>query len=518
MSRVDAAWSRLGRHGPFTVALLAGLAARILTMIGFPPAIWFGGDSASYLATALRLDPATSRLSGYGVMLAILRPLHSFAAVTALQHLMGLGIAVMIYALLRRYGLPGWGATLATLPVLLDAYELQLEHQILPSVAFGFLVMAAVTLTLWWREDRPPWATVTAGALLAIAATLWPVGLPLLIVFLIYLLVRRAGWRRIGATVAAGVVPLALYGLWFDGFHHSVGFTYSDGIYLWSRTMSFADCSVIRPPANEAVLCPHQPVAGRPSAGSFIWVNSPLDRLPGPKFTPHNNSLARNFAIRAIEAQPGAYVATVAHDVGMSFSWNRPTYPSVQVNHRYDFSYATTHWIAPDFPTGHGHTVASDQLTYGGVTSTRAVAPFAAWLRGYQRVVYLRGTLLGIILLIGLAGIVRSWLRGGIRRVAGRGDGWGGPGLFPWAAAVTLLVVPVMTADFGMRYVQISIPVTCLAAALAFARRDAVAPTAPAGEPAAVTATAPAETASQPGPPAAAAGAEPAGGEGQSHR
>ena len=108
----------------------------------------------------------------------------SFAVVTAVQHLMGLAVGVMVYALLRRYGLPGWGATLAALPVLLDAYQIELEHEILPSATFGFLIMVAITLTLWWRRDRPLWATVAAGFVLAAAATLWPVGLPVLILFL----------------------------------------------------------------------------------------------------------------------------------------------------------------------------------------------------------------------------------------------------------------------------------------------------------------------------------------------
>jgi hypothetical protein len=461
------------------VALSLGLAARVAVMLGFPPAIWFGGDSASYLSTALRLAPATSRLSGYGVMLLILRPFHSFAVVTAVQHLMGLAIAVMIYAVARRYGLPGWVATLATLPVLLDAYELQLEHQILPSVPFGFLVMVAVTLTLWWRDDRPLWATLTAGVLLAVSATVWPVGLPLLLVFLVYLLVRRTGWRRLAVTVAASAVPLALYGVWFDAVYHSPAFSYSDGIFLWSRTMSFANCTVIRPATAQAVLCPGEPVASRPSASSFIWEpNSPLNKLPAPKFTAGNNALAMSFAVRAIKAQPGAYASTVLHDVALSFSWHRPNRPSAHLNHRYEFSYATRHWIPADFPTAHGRTVAMDQSRYGGVTGTRAVAPFAGWLRSYQRYVYLRGTMLGVLLLIGLAGIVRYWSRGGIRRRAG----WGGPGLYPWAAAVTLLVVPVMTADFDLRYVLISVPVACLAATLAFASRPALTGAEPAPE------------------------------------
>ena len=47
---------------------------------------------------------------------------------------------------IRRLRSDGW-ATLAAVPVLFDAYQIQLEHLILPSATFGFLVMVAITLT-----------------------------------------------------------------------------------------------------------------------------------------------------------------------------------------------------------------------------------------------------------------------------------------------------------------------------------------------------------------------------------
>jgi hypothetical protein len=497
VSRIAAAWPLLARHRLFTAALGLGAALRVVTMLGFPPAIWFGGDSASYLSTALRHAPGTSRLSGYGIMLLVLRPFHSFAVVTGVQHLMGLAVAVMIYALARRYRLPAWGATLAALPVLFSAYQLELEHEILPSAAFSFLVMLAITLTLWWRAGAPVWATVAAGAVLAVSATFWPVGLPMLIVFLAYLALRKAGWRALAATAAAAAVPLGGYLLWFAGTYHHVAFSDSDGIYLWSRTMTFANCAVIDPPAAQRPLCPDLPPSRRPTASTFIWEpGSPLDKLPGKKFSVHKNRLALDFALRAIAAQPGAYLAGVLHDAALAFSWNIPDHPSAQMTWRYEFAYATTPWISPSYVVSGSHTVASDQLAYGGVDSTRAVEPFAGWLRGYQRWAYLRGTLLGVIMLIGLGGIVRSWRGGGFRRLGG----WGGPGLYPWLASLALLVVPVMTADYSQRYVLIAVPSACLAAALGFARPPAPAPSGQAAPAAQAEVPAPAAT-----PPAPAA-------------
>jgi hypothetical protein len=65
---------------------------------------------------------------------------------------------------------------------------------------------------------------------------------------------------------------------------------------------------------------------------------------------------------------------------------------------------------------------------------------------------------LGVILLIGLAGIVRRWRN------------WGGPALLPWLMSLALLVIPAATADFDYRYVLPAVPFAVLAAGLALIR------------------------------------------------
>jgi hypothetical protein len=90
---------------------------------------------------------------------------------------------------------------------------------------------------------------------------------------------------------------------------------------------------------------------------------------------------------------------------------------------------------------------------------TRVVAPWARLLQSYQRYIYLRGTLLGIIVLIGVAGVLARWRR------------WGGTGLLPWLVGSLLIVLPPMTAGFSYRYVLAAAPAACLTAGLAFARR-----------------------------------------------
>ena len=140
---------------PFITALAAGTGLRLLAMLGYPGALWFAGDSYVYLGAALRLRPDLSKTTGYSLFLRALEPFHSLTLVAGVQHLMGLGVAVMIYLLLRRSGVsPRW-ATAATLPVLLDGFEIEDEHMVMAEALFTFLIMLAMLLILW--RARVPW-------------------------------------------------------------------------------------------------------------------------------------------------------------------------------------------------------------------------------------------------------------------------------------------------------------------------------------------------------------------------
>ncbi len=464
------------RHWLFGLVLACAVALRVLAMLAFRPIMWFGGDSASYLATGLRLIPDPSRVGGYALLLWVLRPLHSLALVAAVQHLMGIVIGVLIYLLARRHGLPAWGATLAAVPVLFDAYELQLEADAVPDIPFGLLVMIALYLLLRSPGERRPACVVPAAFLLGVSAILWPVGLALLAILLVVLLAglalplsgplsgRRAGVLAVAAAILAGAAPVAGYAAWFDLHEHQFSLTRSDGVFLWARTMSFANCAVIRPPADERTLCPPSGREGaqRIASSLYIWSDaSPLLRNPGGRFSARTNALALDFALRAIAAQPGGYPTAVGHDFALSFAWNRPVHPDAGIVDRYQFSDATTAWVPATMRTPGGGTVAGDQAAYdggqlNGAAPTRAVQPFASWLVSYQRYAYLRGTLLGVILLGSLVVMIAR------RRALG--------GL-PWAFAVTILLVPPLIVDFDLRYLVPAVPVACLAAALAFAPR-----------------------------------------------
>jgi hypothetical protein len=468
------------RHWVFGVALAGAIVVRVLVMLAFRPIMWFGGDSASYLATGLHLIPDPSRVGGYGFMLWLLGPLHSVAAVAVIQHVMGLAIGVLSYLLARRYGLPAWAATLAAVPVFFDAYELQLESDAVPDIPFGLLVFIALYLLLRTPGERRPARIGAAAFVIGVTAIIWPAGLALLAVLVVALVIRRAGGLAVAAAILAGAVPVAGYAAWFDLHEHQFGLTRSEGVYLWSRTMSFANCAVIKPPADERVLCP--PAGTREpriAASLYIWDgNSPLLRLPGGRFSAQTNALTRNFALRAIVAQPGGYLTAVGHDIALSFFWDRPVHPDAGIVDRYQFADASTAWVPARMGALGGGTVAGDQAAYNGgqPAATRAVQPFAGWLVSYQRYVYLRGTLLGVMLFGSGAAMIIRWRRGRGRRGGGLGWAFG----LAWGFAAAILVVPPMIADFDLRYLVPAVPAACLAAALAVAPRPG--PAGPSGQ------------------------------------
>src|SRR6516165_5175967 len=325
----------VARHQLFAAALAAGAVLRLIAMLGYPGALWFSGDSYVYVGAALRPRPDLSKTTGYSFFLRALLPFHSFTLVTGLQHLMGLSIAVMIYLLARRVGVPKLWATVATLPVLLDGFEIEDEHMVMAEPLFTFLVMLALLLILW--RYRASWATaLVAGLLVGYAVDVRSEGLPLLVLFPAFLAYRavRQGWKNwrgwaAAVTLAAGcAAPVLAYASWFHSWYGSYNLTRSEGFYLWGRVSSFAECSVIKPPADELKICPTGSPSSRTAPGDYIWHAQQVHNdLPGGPVSSANNALLTNFAIRAVEAQPFGYAEAVVKGLLLVVEWPRHRYP-----------------------------------------------------------------------------------------------------------------------------------------------------------------------------------------------
>jgi hypothetical protein len=120
-------------HAVFAGVLLAGTFVRILTMIAYPPALFFG-DSWGYIVGAFAGHPiaiSNIRVSGYSALIRLFT-LHSrdLVQLVAVQHLAGLEIGTLIYVALVRARVPRVGAAAAAALVLLDGYAITLEQYV----------------------------------------------------------------------------------------------------------------------------------------------------------------------------------------------------------------------------------------------------------------------------------------------------------------------------------------------------------------------------------------------------
>jgi hypothetical protein len=503
-SRLTRLTGSVAAHWQFAIVVAVAVVMRIIVMLGYPPILWFD-DSYNYIYDAFTHHADVIRANGYPFFLQLLLPLHSVYPIGLIQAAMGVAMGIVIYALLRRRGLPWWGAALAAVPVLFDSYQLHLEHMITSDVLFVFLVTVAIVILCW--NDRPSVAVMAvAGLLIGYATLVRSVGQPLLVVILVAMLVRRVGWRRLVTLLVAGVVPIAGYMIWFHGTTGKYGLTQSLGPFLYSRVSAFSDCSKLNPPADLHFLCDKHPPQDRPPASQYIWADNDLPVNGKPTYTPLYDdkqfgadtnarfgpvvgAQEKQFAEFFIKKQPVTYLRVVGKDVLHTFGWNREPDPGgvyetangngptfrflngAQLTRERPWYTHPTH--LPGTPPNSycdatcqrgdpqaGQIQAAERAFGGpGLGATRAVGPWDSILRWYQKYFFLRGTLLGLIVLIGLAGVLARWRR------------WGGLALLPWLVGALLIVLPPMTAGFSYRYVLAAAPAACLAAGLAFARK-----------------------------------------------
>ena len=471
----------------FSIALAIGAFLRLITVLGYPGALWFAGDSYVYIGAALRPQPNLSKSTGYSLFLRALLPFHSLTLVVVLQHLMGLAVAVMIYALLRRNNVSKRWSAIASLPVLLDGYTIEDEHLIMAESLFTLLLMTAMLMLLWRRETKW-WIALIAGLLVGYAVDVRTEGAVVLVLFPLFLLIR--GWRSLRGWVAAilmglaCLLPVGAYASWFHARTGHYGMTMSTGYYVWGRVSSFADCARIKPTGAEAAVCPTQPLTKRTPPGNFIWhapqVHQDLASTGGP-VTPANNTLLTHFAIHAVEAQPLDYAKTVFFNTMLAFGFPRIAYPGGGTVYYYNFHLhyksVKKSLLPPDNPNHEwiqGGTAYQDWLRYGHQAPGRVIEVFAAPVLLYQRLVFTYGPLLALILLTGLGGViqVRRPLKARLRPFPLK---WAprGTSMLPWVTAVALLITPIAVADFDYRYLLPVIPFACAAAGLSFAPRRA---------------------------------------------
>jgi hypothetical protein len=459
-------------HRLFTIAACLSVLPRVIAALGFSPALLIQ-DSFSYMAEGVHLTPLYQlRPEGYPLLLKVLEPFHSLLLITTLQHLMGIALAVIIYAVLRGRGLPAWGATLAAVPTLFDSRQIWLESSILPDTLFTFVLMIAVTILI--IRPRPAiWQAVIVGLLVAWASIIRGNGAPVFVIILIYLIIRRVGWRVFTACLAAFAVPLLGYALVFFSEYGQLNITNSSGLFLWSRTMSFANCAIIKPPADLRALCPtaqpDHPTSPAPpwslpallnerTPADYLWAAGAWYRVDkDPGINAHNNKLAMQFAERAIEAQPVDYLKSVGEGVFLTFF----------ATDRSEV-YLSDHFTVAPHVTTLAPYMKHDEARYAHTTSnTHVVQPWAFFMFLYQLPVWFPGWVFFAVIVGGLVLLIARWRRG-----------WSKYAGLAWAVAVVNLVVPIAAHELDYRYALSAVPFACLALGLALAPKPAAAATA----------------------------------------
>jgi hypothetical protein len=380
----------LRRHWQLAIMLTAGLVLRVLAQIAYRPALLYI-DSVKYLYIANGADPV-----GYRVMLKPLLAVGNLDLVAAVQHLLGLGMAVGLYLLMRRRGVPRWLSALATAPILLDAYQLQIEQTIMPDTLFEALIAAGLVFMLW-RPRPTPRMIIAAGLAFGASATAAQIGQILFVAAVIYLLVAIPGWRakltKTALGAAAFVLPILVYSSLslVDNGHFRLAYTGTNEIY--GRLVLAVNCQALKLPDYEQALCPTPEQAARLGIDGLEHDPASPLRLYVPPLGMTFSSVVSDFNRRMEMRDPVGIVAAIGKDAAKLFALQR-------VQARGDTP--ITRWqfqdVYPQFPpyvsiTG-GQLQVAQQPT--GVVQVLgrgpalgggkplAVKPLAKFLRAYQ--------------------------------------------------------------------------------------------------------------------------------------
>ncbi len=409
----------LSRHWLVTALLAAGLVMRVLAIVAYRPALLYV-DTLKYLySTWAGSDPV-----GYRVALKLILVAGNLQTVAIVQHLLGLAMAVTLYLLLTRHGAPRWLAAIATAPVLLDAYQLQLEQTIMPDVWFEALIVAGLAVLLW-KPRLSTGTCILGGLILGSSATVRQVGEILIIPALIFVLAAAGGgWRQLArktiALTAAFAAPILFYCAASYDLTGQFSLSRSGVAATYGRMAAAANCATLTVAADLRALCPS---AAEQSVGPDRLdhdINSPAKVFsPAPGVS--RNTAIGQFNNAVLSQQPLRVAGAIERDAMKLFAITRHTSPGDTSITRWQFqsSYPSYVDVAVD-PAGYiilGLKQVRGPILYapldpaygGRVGLNRTLARF---LRSYQHHGgYTPGPLLLVATLLGLAGSLAALLR-----------------------------------------------------------------------------------------------------------
>jgi hypothetical protein len=322
--------TRLRPPPALAILLLAGIAARVWLMVDYRPAYLSSNDSARFLHFAHVKDGMfedTFGPTGYAAFLKFLRLFSDQLEFTvAVQHLLGVVAALLLYAAVRRLGTPGWVGAIPAAVVLLSGDQLYMEHTLLSEAPFLPLLtggLYAAARSLDGGERRLAWLAL-AGALFASTALFRNVGMILPPVLVVWALLAMPGGVR-GRLVSAGIAAVAAgavlgsyaIGAALDG--GNTGWTATSGWNAYGRSAPFADCDQFDEPPGTEELCEDTPPEDRPGSLFYLWFKgSPAREKYG--HPPIGQEELGKFGRRAILAQPLDYAKAVVSELPRFFN------------------------------------------------------------------------------------------------------------------------------------------------------------------------------------------------------
>jgi hypothetical protein len=425
--------------------LAAGVLLRVLFEFAWRPAFMGWPDAASYIDVSQGpIFQNNLRPAGYPMFLWLLHHIsHSLNFVIVLQHGLGLATAVLLYLAVARTGVPrAWGLLPAAI-IALGADGIFLEHAAVSESTFIFLVAAALYCAIRSTEnDGLGWAAA-CGLLLAAAASVRVVAVPLFAAIAVWRLLAAGPSikRRLALTAAGGLAVLAALAPYYAAEHHQTGRTglSRNGIWnLYGRVAPFANCNKFNPPASTRVLCETTPRSERPLSFlyTFNWYYSPAVRYFD---NPHVATAAQTQQVR---------------EFAWSVIWGQP------LDYATEVGAGLLRYVVPTHFEGYGGGPSYNDLVDGKILFNRLFEKLGLVearkfysdgsrfevhhglleaLRGYESVTRLDGALFVLLALLSIAGPLLA--RGRVRSCAAL------YALTAW----TLMVTPVATVEFSAR-------------------------------------------------------------------
>ncbi|HEV2242632.1 MAG TPA: hypothetical protein VGR98_16430, partial [Streptosporangiaceae bacterium] len=297
-------------------------------------------------------------------------------------------------------------------PVLLDAYQLQIEQMIMPDTLFEALIVAGLAIVLWrpaagWRR------AAAAGVVLGTSATVAQVGEALLLPAVIYLLAVGGGWRRAagraGVLCAAFALPIVAYSTGSYLLTGNFFLSHSGVTSFYGRAAAAADCATLRLSPAERGMCP----TPAQQANGPDW----LEYADGSPIRPYYaglpraevDSLISDFNHRVLTQQPLRLLGAYARDAVKLFALTRDGRQGDTPIARWQFQAQF-----PYYPPHASEAVVRTAISQYGGGQPSVWRPVASFLRSYQlHGGYTPGPLLALCTLGGLAGSAAALRRRG---------------------------------------------------------------------------------------------------------